>query len=29
MTAFTQPVFPSYCATLYPGAEWQCLIGQV
>jgi hypothetical protein len=28
MTAFTQPVFAPYCATLFPGEEWKCLIGQ-
>jgi hypothetical protein len=22
------PVFPSYCATNFPGEEWKCLIGQ-
>jgi hypothetical protein len=29
MTAFTQPVFQPYCAALFPGEEWKCLIGQV
>jgi hypothetical protein len=28
MTSFIQPVFPPYCLTLFPGAEWKCLIGQ-
>jgi hypothetical protein len=27
MTAFTQPVFQSYCATSFPGEEYKCLLG--
>ena len=28
MSAFTNPQFPAYCATLFPGEEWKCWIGQ-
>jgi len=28
MTSFTSPVFPPFCSTNFPGAEWKCLIGQ-
>jgi hypothetical protein len=28
LAAFSAPVFPAYCAALFPGAEYQCLLGQ-
>ena len=28
MLGFTQPVFPAYCAQLFPGELYKCLIGQ-
>jgi hypothetical protein len=28
MSAFTVPQFPAYCATLFPGEEWKCWLGQ-
>ena len=29
MLGFTQPVFQPYCAQLFPGELWKCLIGCV
>ena len=28
MSAFTAPVFPEYCDTLFPGEVWKCWFGQ-
>jgi hypothetical protein len=28
MSAFTVPQFPAYCATLFPGEEYKCWLGQ-
>jgi hypothetical protein len=29
LSAFSAPVYPAYCATLFPGQAWKCMIGQV
>jgi len=28
LASFSAPQFPAYCAELFPGAEWMCLVGQ-
>lgn len=28
LASFSEPQFPAYCTTYFPGEEWKCLIGQ-